>query len=177
MSASAGIGLTNPFPGLRPFREEEDYLFFGREGQVDRIIGKLAAKRFLAVVGTSGSGKSSLVNCGLRPALRRGVMASAGSAWRMVQFRPGGDPIKALARSLAQPGVLFSGLDVGEEELGGHDRGYSRDGRPWRGQTFSSRRTCLIERICLLIVDQFEELFRFTGTTVLHPPTEDEPDS
>ena len=83
------------------------------------MVDKLATKRFLAVVGTSGSGKSSLVNCGLRPALRRGVMAKAGSAWRMAQFRPGVDPIKALARSLAQPGVLFSWLDVGEETLEG----------------------------------------------------------
>ena len=61
----------NPFPGLRPFREDEEHLFFGRENQVDAMVDKLAATRFLAVVGTSGSGKSSLVNCGLRPALRQ----------------------------------------------------------------------------------------------------------
>ena len=42
----------NPFPGLRPFREEEEYLFFGRESQVDAMVDKLAATRFLAVVGT-----------------------------------------------------------------------------------------------------------------------------
>ena len=95
MSSSANIRLTNPFPGLRPFREEEEHLFFGREGQIDAVVDKLAAKRFLAVLGTSGSGKSSLVNCGLRPALRRGLMAKAGSAWRMAQFRPGGRPIQA----------------------------------------------------------------------------------
>ena len=62
--------LLNPFPGLRPFQEDEEYLFFGREKQVDRMVDKLAATRFLAVIGSSGSGKSSLVNCGLRPALR-----------------------------------------------------------------------------------------------------------
>src|SRR6201994_4448153 len=112
MNSSASTRLTNPFPGLRPFREEEAYLFFGREGQVDRMVDKLAARRFLAVVGTSGSGKSSLVNCGLRPALRRGVMVSAGSAWRMAQFRPGGNPIKALACALAQPEVLFRDIEA-----------------------------------------------------------------
>ena len=58
MSGSVDMRLTNPFPGLRPFREEEEHLFFGREGQIDAIVDKLAAKRFLAVVGTSGSGKS-----------------------------------------------------------------------------------------------------------------------
>src|SRR4026207_1761743 len=72
----------NPFPGLRPFREDEEYLFFGRENQVDAMVDKLAATHFLAVVGTSGSGKSSLVNCGLRPALHPGLIGGAGAAWR-----------------------------------------------------------------------------------------------
>src|SRR5882672_7421306 len=99
--------VRNPYPGLRPFRTDEERLFFGREHQVDRMIDKLSANRFLAVVGGSGSGKSSLVNCGLRPALHRGNMASAGAAWRMAQFRPGNDPIGALASALAAPGVLF----------------------------------------------------------------------
>src|SRR5215831_19412351 len=107
MSAAMETPQTNPFPGLRPFREDEQRLFFGREAQVDRMVDKLAATRFLAVVGTSGSGKSSLVNCGLRPALYRGLMPSAGTAWCMVQFRPGGNPIRALACALAAKGALF----------------------------------------------------------------------
>src|SRR5215468_6143344 len=102
----------NPFPGLRPFREDEERFFFGRESQVDTMIDKLATTHFLAVVGTSGSGKSSLVNCGLRPALRRGLMAKAGTSWRMAQFRPGGSPIRALARSLAEEGALFAGFEA-----------------------------------------------------------------
>src|SRR5215213_5992635 len=107
MNTATAQNHKNPFPGLRPFREDEEYLFFGRENQVDAMVNKLAATHFLAVVGTSGSGKSSLVNCGLRPALRQGLMAQAGTAWRMAQFRPGNDPIGALARALAQDGVLF----------------------------------------------------------------------
>ena len=107
MSPAPVVSQTNPFPGLRPFREEEEYVFFGRESQVDAIVNKLAATHFLAVVGPSGSGKSSLVNCGLRPALHRGLMARAGTAWRMAQFRPGSDPLRAIARALAQEDVLF----------------------------------------------------------------------
>ena len=97
----AGVAAvqTNPFPGLRPFQEDEEYLFFGRENQVDAMVDKLASTRFLAVVGTSGSGKSSLVNCGLRPALHGGLMARAGTAWRMAQFRPGSEPMRAMARA------------------------------------------------------------------------------
>src|ERR1700685_1918124 len=161
MSSSSGIGLTNPFPGLRPFREEEEYLFFGREGQVDRMVDKLATKRLLVVVGTSGSGKSSLVNCGLRPALRRGVMATAGSAWRMAQFRPGADPIKALARSLAQPGVLFTGLDASEGALEGIIEATLGMGSLGVVDLFEQAQ--LADRAnLLLVVDQFEELFRYT---------------
>ena len=60
---------SNPFPGLRPFELHESYLFFGRDGQSEQVISKLAHNRFLAVIGTSGSGKSSLVRAGLLPSL------------------------------------------------------------------------------------------------------------
>src|SRR6266850_2417126 len=51
----------NPFPGLRPFESTETHLFFGRDGQSEELLRRLKRTRFLAVVGTSGSGKSSLV--------------------------------------------------------------------------------------------------------------------
>ena len=57
MSPRSAPVQNNPFPGLRPFREDEEHLFFGRENQVDAMVDKLAATRFLAVLGTSGSGK------------------------------------------------------------------------------------------------------------------------
>src|SRR5215469_18829821 len=107
MSTLIDVQVRKPFPGLRPFQPGEEHLFFGRESQIHAMIDKLSATRFLAVVGTSGSGKSSLVNCGLRPALHGGLMARAGTAWRMAQFRPGSDPIRAMSRALAQEGVLF----------------------------------------------------------------------
>ncbi len=78
----------NPFPGLRPFEFHESHLFFGRDSQSEQLIAKLAATRFLAVVGTSGSGKSSLVRAGLLPTLFGGMMTSAGSQWRVAVMRP-----------------------------------------------------------------------------------------
>jgi len=159
-AAAAASPRPNPFPGLRPFREDEEHLFFGRENQVDAMVDKLADTRFLAVVGTSGSGKSSLVNCGLRPALRQGLMSRAGTAWRMAQFRPGSNPIGAMARALAQDGVLFrehatEGLTLAEiiettlrmSKLGLIDM---------------YEMAPLDEGVNLLVVvDQFEELFRY----------------
>jgi len=57
-----------PYPGLRPFERGEDLLFFGRDEQVDQLLDKLDDSHFLAVLGSSGSGKSSLVRAGLLPA-------------------------------------------------------------------------------------------------------------
>src|SRR5437763_6070753 len=99
----------NPFPGLRPFEAEEDYLFFGREKQIDELLRRLRGTRFLSVVGASGSGKSSLVRCGLIPALQGGSMAGAGSGWRVAVLRPGEDPIGHLAGSLSLPDCLGAG--------------------------------------------------------------------
>ncbi len=124
------------------------------------MVDKLAAKRFLAVVGTSGSGKSSLVNCGLRPALRRGMMAQAGSAWRMAQFRPGGNPIKALARALARSGVLFTGLDFSGEALEDMIEGTLGISNLGVVDLFEQAKLPPQTNL-LLIVDQFEELFRY----------------
>jgi tetratricopeptide (TPR) repeat protein/energy-coupling factor transporter ATP-binding protein EcfA2 len=170
MSGLTGIGLTNPFPGLRPFREEEDFLFFGRESQVDTMVDKLASKRFLAVVGTSGSGKSSLVNCGLRPALRRGLMATAGSTWRMAQFRPGGDPIRALAHALSQPGV--SGLGAGGENLEELIEATLRMSNLGVVDLFEQMQLAGRANL-LLIVDQFEELFRYVTPRASGSETEE----
>ena len=151
----------NPFPGLRPFREEEEPLFFGRESQVDGMVDKLALHRLLAVVGTSGSGKSSLVNCGLIPALHRGLMASAGSAWRVATLRPGNRPLAALAEALARTGVLgregaaagpFQPADLMEATL--------RLGRRGLVDACAQARLDPRQRL-LVVVDQFEELFRY----------------
>ena len=156
----AGVAANqNPFPGLRPFREDEERFFFGRESQVDAMVNKLSATCFLAVVGTSGSGKSSLVNCGLHPALHRGLMASAGPAWRIAKFRPGVNPIRSLAQALAAKGVLYSGYneDVPIEEI---VETYLHQSEKGVIETF--RKARLPEGTNLLILaDQFEELFRY----------------
>ena len=91
-----------PYPGLRAFRREETDLFFGREDCINAMVDRLAATRFLAVLGSSGTGKSSLVRTGLLDALELGLMAKAGSRWKIVDFRPGGPPLKNLARRLLE---------------------------------------------------------------------------
>src|SRR5438874_3069352 len=153
--------ITNPFPGLRPFETDEYRLFFGREGQSDELIARLQRSHFLAVVGTSGSGKSSLVRAGLLPALRGGMMAGAGSGWRIAIMRPGSDPIGNLAATLAEEDVLSEaggGLPPAEAEA--VIEATLRRGS--LGLVNAARQARLAEHEkLLLVVDQFEELFRF----------------
>jgi hypothetical protein len=78
-----------PYPGLRAFRREETDLFFGREEQTLELLQRLSTNRFVAVVGTSGSGKSSLVRCGLLSELLGGRMLVAGASWEIAVTHPG----------------------------------------------------------------------------------------
>ena len=148
---------TNPFPGLRPFRMDEYHLFFGREEQTAALLSLLRQQHFLAVVGTSGSGKSSLVRAGLIPSLHRGAMASAGSHWEVAVMRPGGDPLSSLAQALVSADLY----DADDAET-----------LPRLRATLSHSDTGLAEAIrqsdavdsrtkVFVLVDQFEELFRF----------------
>lgn len=150
---------TNPFPGLRPFMQEEADLFFGRDRQSDELVRRLASRRFLAVVGTSGSGKSSLVRAGLLPSLEGGFMAEAGAHWRMAILRPQDDPIGFLARAIVETGALAH-LDLAQSAAEGVVETTLR--RSGLGLVEAIRLARLESHENLLIlVDQFEELFRF----------------
>jgi hypothetical protein len=98
----------NPFPGLRPFRQEEDHLFFGREAQTMELLQTLGNHRFVAVVGTSGSGKSSLVRCGLLSQILGGKMLQAGTTWEVAVTHPGADPMSHLTDALLQADIYDS---------------------------------------------------------------------
>lgn len=153
--------IKNPFPGLRPFETDEYRLFFGREGQADELIARLSRSRFLAVVGTSGSGKSSLIRAGLMPALRGGMMKGAGSGWRIAVMRPGGNPIENLATELARKDVLSeAGMGMSDEEAEAVIESTLRSGALGILNVARQARLGEHEKL-LLVVDQFEELFRF----------------
>ena len=100
------LWLGSPFPGLRPFTHEDASIFFGRSRETADLINKLRdpAKRFVTVVGASGSGKSSLVWAGLIPRLKAGAIEGSRD-WAWLRFTPGelnDSPFLALASSLRQ---------------------------------------------------------------------------
>jgi WD40 repeat protein/DNA-binding SARP family transcriptional activator len=137
----------NPYKGLHAFAEDDADDFFGRERLTSDMVARLAGERFLAVVGPSGSGKSSVVLAGLVPALRAGAIP--GSArWKIVVTTPGAYPIEELEATLLRTAVnpppsLIEQLDA--DELGllrAVKRVLPDDGSE-----------------LLLIIDQLEEVF------------------
>lgn len=139
-----------PYRGLRVFGEEDARFFFGRDREIQRLLEKLKSSPFLAVLGPSGSGKSSLVRAGLVPELRAGALAVDGD-WHVCVLRPGAAPLTALAAQLVElrPG---DGMQATLDALGRDPRTLHlsvelalADGAPG-------------ERV-LVIVDQLEEVF------------------
>jgi len=90
-----------PYPGLRPFNEDESIFFKGREEHIDKIISLLEKNKFLMLTGASGDGKSSLVYAGLVPNARAGFFKARYNNWLVADFRPERSPLKNLAKSLA----------------------------------------------------------------------------
>jgi len=149
----------NPFPGLRPFDRDEDHLFFGREKEIDELLRRLRVTRFLSVIGTSGSGKSSLVRSGLIPALYSGAMVKAGASWRIAVLRPGENPIGQLAAALSHPEILET-----DPQTAGTTNVLLEATlrRSTRGLADAVQFAHLPPHDnVLVVVDQFEELFRF----------------
>ena len=148
---------SNPYVGLRPFEIDESILFFGRKEQIMELLQQLHHHHFVAVVGSSGCGKSSLLRAGVIPALKAGYLLKESDQWRIAIMRPGQNPLYNLVgtllnwRSDKADSAKISRL-LGEMEAKG----------------LEPLLDLLIElkekenRNFFLLVDQFEELFRFT---------------
>ena len=153
--------ITTPIPGLRPFDLGEEHLFFGREGQADELLERLNQTGFLAVVGSSGSGKSSLVRAGLLPSLYSGFLNEASSHWRVALMRPGNAPIRNLAEALNEPDVFGQELEDDDRDLYAElTETTLRRGDLGLVEVVKQARMAVRESL-LLVIDQFEELFRF----------------
>ena len=149
------LDVENPYKGLRAFQEADASEFFGRLNMIERLVSRLGSQngdvaqgRFLAVVGPSGSGKSSLVRAGLVPALRRGEVPGSDN-WFIVDMIPGLHPYEELEAALLRVAVNPPASLL--EQLQSNERGFVR-----------AVKRCLppdkaVE--LLLVVDQFEELF------------------
>ncbi|MEP7019294.1 MAG: BTAD domain-containing putative transcriptional regulator [Pseudonocardiales bacterium] len=142
--------VRNPYKGLRAFTEGDARDFFGRGELIARLIGRLhevgAGSRFLAVIGASGSGKSSVVRAGLVPAIRRGALGEP-ERYFVTEMCPGPHPIEELEAALLRVAVRSAArvrdtLDAGS-----------------RGLIQATDLVAPDQAELVLVVDQFEEVF------------------
>lgn len=145
-----------PYPGLEAFTPEQGPIFFGRGSEIDLLIHQLANTqvRFIAVVGASGSGKSSLVKAGLLPAVRAGIVGN--KAWCDLIFRPaeqGGDPFLALAFVL---NTQFFDSEYSDIMIADDLRQDPKSVQKYLTQILQQMG---LPAEVLIVIDQFEELF------------------
>ena len=149
-----------PYRGLDVFYEDDAPYFAGREVVSDKLRCLVDQQDLVAVVGPSGSGKSSIVQAGLIPQLRSSGTAT-GSTWDAVIFAPGDDPFFALASQL----IPLLAPDLGPTDLMTERRHLANrladDTLPLRDPLSEVRKVGAFERL-LLVIDQFEELFTLT---------------
>lgn len=159
----------SPYPGLRPFAEEEAIFFRGREDHVFQIIKSLEEKRFVMITGASGDGKSSIVYAGLVPKAKAGFFKSRFNNWKVCDFRPEKSPFENMCKRVAES--LRMDLDYVRDEL---SYGFSSliklykesplyfEENDTEFQGLSAEERVEKKRSganLLLIVDQFEEFF------------------
>jgi hypothetical protein len=137
----------NPYPGFRPFERGESHLFFGRKGESEQILAKLNLHRCVTVIGEAGTGKTSLLSCGLIPLLEA---SGDHQEWKIITFTPGSDPFRNLADAIEEQmteGEKAAGKPFPENPDG--IAGMIRDLETTAGEKI------------LIVIDQFEELFRY----------------
>ncbi|MFO7671728.1 MAG: hypothetical protein R6W31_18865 [Bacteroidales bacterium] len=153
---NTGVLKMNPFPGIRPFTSAEDKLFFGRDKVSSEVLDLLRENRFVALVGASASGKTSLIQCGIIPAL----ITQEKQEWVPVSMRPGTNPVENLIKSFQ---MVFP-KKLNETDVQSFLSGHMHLGDLILEKGLGSHHYCLV-------VDQFEELFR-SGPSI-HSPLKD----
>ena len=167
-----------PYPGLRPFRREESVIFHGREELVDRLLARLRDQRFLAVVGSSGCGKSSLVRAGLIPGVELGLIGPTGVLWQVAKMHPGRHPFARLADALAggDDPVLEPPHDMDRPSFMALVAAALQSGPRGLVEALHVSQPSA-ETHLLLVVDQFEEIFRLADPADRrHPLSDDQVD-
>ena len=173
-----------PYPGLRPFLDFEAALLFGRQRQVREIIERLARTQFVAVLGGSGSGKSSLIHAGVTPELRSYGIPGAGDLWLTLVCTPGTNvaeadqaarrhsPVARLVRRFA--GLLKSrGSEEADRarlaemaEVFRQEAGLARLLEAYGGELAVPPGPDPADARVLFVIDQFEEVFHPTNKNV-----------
>lgn len=156
MNERAWISLTNPFPGLRSFGPGDSHLFFGRTLNSEEVINRLMQNRLVSVIGASGSGKSSLVLSGVIPRLLS-ANADGRKSWSFLVLRPNSNPVESLATELSTLSAAAGFAYVSPQEA----LNSLQAGKEGLADIVNRIRKNLRQQV-VLVIDQFEDLFRFS---------------
>ena len=145
-----------PYMGLQAFNEASAEYFYGREALIQKLLNRINHQSSIAVVGASGSGKSSAVQAGLIAQLRQGKQIPGSDRWWLGCFRPGDRPVRALAKLLSDRGERKS---QAREQL-------QIEGLLYQGvEGFVQWLRTRTEPMVMLVIDQFEELFTLAAAS------------
>ena len=98
-----------PYPGLRPFTEEESIFFKGRDLHIQQIVKLLETNKMAFITGASGDGKSSMVYAGVIPYIRAGFFQSQFNSWLIVDFKPQRNPLESVSKAVsAELGIDYN---------------------------------------------------------------------
>ena len=153
------LSVNRPFPGLRSYQFEDADYFYGRDDQIFGLYRLFDHSRFIAVVGGSGSGKSSLVRAGLLPFLAKESREPTGRTWKMVQMHPGDSPIGNLATAIA--GQLSANDDASIASARREHIRFALQRSSYGIAAALREIEGLGDTSIVIVVDQFEELFRY----------------
>ena len=160
LDADAVRNAICPYKGLDAFGEEDAELFFGRDKEAEELLTTVREHNIAAVIGRSGTGKSSLARAGLLPRLRRRGQSGWDTVWDIRIVRPGTAPLRALGEVLDPPPERMGGTEAFNHRRDVEQR--LRDGgADYLAELLADdlQRGILHCDRALLMVDQAEELF------------------
>ena len=156
-----------PYPGLRPFTEEESIFFKGRDLHIRQIVKLLEENKMAFITGASGDGKSSMVYAGVVPYIRAGFFKADYNSWIIADFKPQRNPLASLAESLS------NGMSIGFDEcINELSNGFSSIVDLYERLGFRTDDANTGKNL-LIIADQFEEVFTNTDNFVDGEPSDE----
>ena len=157
---SSEDNLISPFPGIRPYSENDAESFYGRDREVEDVLGVLKRFKLVTICGESGSGKTSLIEAGIIPKLKKGFLGQAGKEWVICDFRPGISPVENLSYALSDSGAMYL-----------KSKSKTTDHHNYKTKIEEQRDLGLIEifaaseifekKNLLIVIDQLEDFFKF----------------
>lgn len=151
-----------PFPGLRSYKFSETHLFYGQDNVTLRVLNQLLEHRFVAILGGAGVGKTSFINCGLKPYFYSGIVGSTNINWHIIHTRPSNNPILNLAEAINNEEFNEK---IPEKNKIQTQITYNilKRGKSGFIEVLKHRKTEKQDKY-LLVIDQFEDIFRFRNS-------------